>query len=238
MTTAFSTIVGQYNSTLLTLSDAQHSILALDAKSRLITDHTTSSISIGDGTDLLDILVHDATFAASSKTGVGILAVRKDAEGTLVSADGDLSFLQIDERGRLRVVSSESVGIEADLGCDEAGTTDGEIGSVGTATWVDVVDIPVAASTTYNLNAVDGSADRLCQFRLVIWDASQDPGDEVVKYIRKFPVTENVGVVQLVFPRPVEVAGAADISIKLQAIRLRAGTDASVSGGINGFLEP
>lgn len=234
--TPFATIVGQYNATLLTLVDTQHSILALDNKSRLIQDHTTSSIKIGDGTDLMRVLTHNAAYAGT-ETGIGIFAVRKDDEGTLVDADGDFTFLQVDERGRLRITSS-TPGAEGDVACDElgAGTPPGEVGSIGTATWVDVVDIPVAAGTVYNLCAVDGTADRLCQFRLVVWDASQDPGSEIIKYLRKFAISENVPTIQLTFPRELEIAGGTDISIKLQVIRLRIGTNATASGGINGFV--
>ena len=234
--TPFATIVGQYNATLLTLVDTQHSILALDNKSRLIQDHTTSSIKIGDGTDLMRVLTHNAPYAGT-ETGIGIFAVRNDDEGTLVDTDGDFTFLQVDDRGRLRVTSS-TTGAEGDVGCDEAGanTPAGEIPSVGTLTWVDVVDIPIAAGTVYNICAFDATADRLCQFRLVVWDASQDPGNEIIKYVRKIGVSENVPTAQLTFPREIEIPGGTDISLKLQAIRLRIGTDATVSGGINGFV--
>lgn len=234
--TPFSTIVGQYNATLLTLVDTQHSILALDAKSRLIQDHTTSSIKIGDGVDILRVLTHDAP-SSLNETALGILVVRNDDEGTLVDTDHDFTFLQVDDRGRLRVTSS-TTGAEGDECCDELGanTPPAEVGSVGTSTWVDVVDIPIAASTVYNVCAVDATADRLSQFRLVVWDASQDPGNEIIKYIRKFAVSENVPTIQLTFPREIEIPGGATLSIKLQAIRLRIGTNATVSGGINGFV--
>ena len=231
---SFGTIIGQYNSTLVTLTDAQHSTLALDVKSRLIQDHTTSSIKVGDGTDLVRVLTHDNP-SSLNETGFGILVVRNDVEGTLVGTDQDFTFLQVDDRGRLRTTSA-TPGAEGDVGCDELGATDGEITGVGVTTWVDVVDIPVVAGKTYNINDVDGTADRLSQFRLVVWDSSQDPGDEVVKYVRKFLVTENNGTLQLHFSRSVEVVGGATISLKLQAIRLRVGTNAVVSGGINGFV--
>jgi len=234
MATAFSTIVGQYNATLLTLADEQHSIMALDAKSRIIFDHTTASTKVGDGTDIVRVLTHDNP-SSLNETGFGIFAVRNDDEGTLVGADHDFTFLQVDNRGRLRTTSA-TPGAEGDVGCDELGATDGEVGSIGTSTWVDVVDIPIAAATVYNINDVDGTADRLCSFRLVVWDASQLEGAEIIKYVRKFIVTENIATQQLHFSRSIEIAGAADISLKLQVLRLRVGTNATASGGINRFV--
>jgi len=157
--TPFSTVVGQYNATLLNLADTQHSILALDSKSRLIQDHTTSSIKIGDGVDILRVLTHDAP-SSLNETALGILAVRNDDEGTLVDTDQDFTFLQVDDRGRLRVTSS-TTGAEGDQCCDELGanTPPGEVASVGTTTWVDVVDIPIVADTVYNICEFDTTAD-------------------------------------------------------------------------------
>jgi hypothetical protein len=231
---SFSTIVGQYNSTLLSLADKQHSILALDAKSRLITDHTTSSIKVGDGTDLVRVLTHDAAASVPiGETGFGILAVRNDDEGTLVSHDKDFTFLQVDNLGRLRV-SSTAPGAQGDTCAAASGI--GEIPAVGLAAWVDVVTIPVPVGQLYQMEAFDVSADKLCQFRVVEWDSSQLPGAEVVKYIRKILLTENLGTIQIVFPRTVQVTGGATISLRVQAIRLRGGSvDANVSGGVNGY---
>lgn len=231
---SFSTIVGQYNATLLSLVDGQHSILALDAKSRLIADHTTSSIKVGDGTDLVRVLTHNApSNNPIDETGFGILVVRNDDEGSLVNNDKDFTFLQTDNLGRLRVTAASS-GAEGDVGCAETGI--GEVPSIGLTNWVSVVEIPLPASSLYQMSAIDASADKLSQFRVVVWDSSQLPGSEVVRYIRKVLVTENLGTIQIVFPRPVEIAGGATLTLKLQALRLRTGNvDANVSGGINGY---
>lgn len=338
---ALATLVGQYNASLLTLNDTNYGHIALDSNSRILLAHGTSSIKIGDGTDLLDILVDDAARAGGEK-GILPLAVRKDTVGTLVSADGDWTPLQVDANGRLRVDAEVSVttgsdkvedsghssgdtgcyclgvrqdtlatdtsadgdyqsmkmdalgalwihdrhakaedaahtsgdfgymflavrndaggplagtdgdysalqtdaqgrlrtvavigrqGTEGDVGADE-GTT-GEVGSIGTAAYVDLVSISIAAGTTYFLQAVDACTDKLCDVRLVV-----DDNGSITKVIRKFLTPESIAGRQLVFPREVEVAGGATISLKLQAKRLRAGaTDASGSGGINGYTE-
>jgi len=341
---SFTTLIGRYNSTLLTLSDGQRSTIALDQKSRALINHGTSSIQLGNGNEVtpkfLSMLEEDAA-SAGGEIGVGIMAVRQDTlsslvgadgdysmlsvnengalyvvtqsahkeddahtsgdfgqmalfvrndtagslvdtdgdyasgqldsegwlrvvpkgmkaedsahtsadlgmpllvvrndtEGSLVDTDGDYSMLQVDSLGRLRTTAEVDLtpGTEGDVCADEADANDGDVGSVGTSAWVDVVDITLT-SGKYLCTAIDGSADRLCQFRLVKWDSSQDPGDEVVALHRKFLVTENNGTFQLVFPRPIEIDGAANISVRLQAKRLRGGgTDATVHGGVNGY---
>lgn len=345
---AFATLIGQYNSTLLTLTDGMYGHVALDSKSRVLISHGTSSLQIGNGSEVtpkyLSMLEED-TAAAGGEIGLGLIAVRQDTLGSLVGADGDYSmlsvdvngalyvrnqsehvhgsaatlatdlgqgalfvrkdtagaltgvddgdyafgqvdaegwirmvpkgmqvngavatlatdigmpfvgvrkdaegpltgvadgdytFAQFDAQGRLKTTAEVDLtpGTEGDVCADEANAADGDISAVGLAAWVDVVSIALV-SGTYLCTAIDGSADKLSQFRLVTWDASQDPGAEVTKLHRKFIVTENNGTIQLVFPRPIEVAGAADISVKLQAKRLRAGsTNAIVHGGINGY---
>lgn len=284
----FTTLVGQYNSSALTLANGQYGTIALDSSSRIIQDHSSSSIKIGNGTILMGVFAEDAasaggengivslwvrqdTLASSTSTdgdfatgkvdslgalwvhdsnntlyaedtahvsgdmGRLVLAVRNDTGTALAGTDGDYIPFSTDALGNLRTTTiiDPTPGTEGDVGSDETG--DGEIPSIGTSAWVDIVSIPVTTGT-YFITEVDGSADKLCNFRLVIWDSSQDPGLEAVKIFRKFLVTENVGTTSLVFPRHIEMAGGANLSLKLQAIRLRAGaTDANASGGINGY---
>lgn len=328
---AFTTLIGRYNSTLLTLADGQRSTIALDEKSRVILDHTTSSSKIGDGTNILDMLVQDVANAgdevglglmtvrqdtlsslvsadgdysmlsvdangalytrlqsekaedsahSSGDFGLGALFVRQDTAGTMVSADGDYTFGQTDSEGWIRVVSKGmkaedsahssgdigmpflgvrndtegslvdadgdytmaqfdalgrlrttaeidlTPGTEADIGVDAAG--DGEIDVDDT--WNDIATIALTSGTLL-VTAIDASADKLIAVRLVT-DVSGTP----TVYHRKFLVTENNGTMQLVFPRPIEIAGAANTSVILQAKKLRQGSgDAHVAGGINGY---
>lgn len=62
-----------------------------------------------------DVGVHaeDAASVSGDK-GVLSLVVRKDAAGTLVSADGDYSALQVDASGQLRTVTSFSSAVADD----------------------------------------------------------------------------------------------------------------------------
>jgi len=339
---SFGTHIGRYVSTPPTLTDGCYSIHLLDSNSRIVQDHTTSSIKIGDGTDILDVLVEDAASSGGEKGlmplavrqdtlatsvdadgdfgwlkidslgalwvrsrgdyaedsvhqsgdfgrmaltvrndtlsqltdtdgdyaplqtdesgrlyvtmkgsrlehqedeqhtsgdyGLMPLAVRNDTEGTLAGTDGDYAPLQVDDLGRLRTTAEldQTPGIEKDVCADETG--DGLVDSVGDSVFVDVVTIAVAAGEILHIQEVDGSADKLCVFQLVVWDSNEDPGSEVVKYIRKFLVPENVGTNSLNFGRVIEVAGSATISVKLQAKMLRScGADATVSGGINAY---
>lgn len=54
------------------------------------------------------IFAEDSASASGDK-GIGMLAVRNDVEGSLVSADGDYGHLQLDALGRLRVAADISV---------------------------------------------------------------------------------------------------------------------------------
>lgn len=60
------------------------------------------STRIGDGTDLLDVVVEDAA-SVGGETGTLSMAVRNSANAVTTSADGDYGTLTIDDTGRLRV---------------------------------------------------------------------------------------------------------------------------------------
>lgn len=282
------TMIGQYRSALQTLTNLDYSHVALDSNSRLIVDHTTASVKIGDGTNVLDVIVEDAAHVSGSKGlmplvvrqdtlatlvsadgdmsplsvnaagalyvtmeqsrlehaedsahvsghyGTMSLAVRKDAEGTLVDTDGDYAPLQVNSKGQLRTVAEMDLtfGTEADVGSDESG--DGIVSI--TNAWTDIVTIPVADTTTLAIGEVDGTGQEQCSFRLVTWDASQLEGAEVVKVHRVFMVTENVPTQSLNFNRIIEVLGSGtDISVKLQA-KARRSTTSKASGGINAYV--
>ena len=89
----FGLLVGQYLSALPTLSDQQMSELQLDSSGRLIiSGRYLEDAAHGDG---------DA--------GIFMLAVRHDADTSMVGADGDYAPLQVDENGRLKVVADIEV---------------------------------------------------------------------------------------------------------------------------------
>ena len=60
------------------------------------------SMRIGDGTDLMDIVVEDAA-SVGGETGPVVMAVRNSAGAATTSTDGDYGTLTIDDTGRLRV---------------------------------------------------------------------------------------------------------------------------------------
>lgn len=349
---SFATLIGQYNASALTLTDADYGHVALDSASRIIQDHSSSSIKVGDGADILDIIAEDSAYAGGEKA-LPIMAVRKDVIGSLVDSDGDFSFLQLDSQGRLRVdaevsvstgsdkvedtahatgdvgcfnltirlddltadnsallagtdgdyqgqftnskgetyvhdadvlASLESVfyaedsvhatadkgsfvlgianealadlvsddgdytgfavdkkgrqytisevaeqGTETDVGADEG--VDGEVPVAYHATnFVDVVSIAVGAGETLFIKGLDVSSDKLIAARLVVFDDTT-----LTKVIRKLPITENVGFANLNWLRAIEVAGGANITVKLQARCMRNGKTANVGGGINAY---
>ena len=93
----FGILVGKYNASLPTLSDTQVSELQLDNLGRLILS----------GRHLED------SAHSSGDAGLQILAVRNDTEGSLVDTDGDYSALQVDNLGRLRVITDiDNVNID------------------------------------------------------------------------------------------------------------------------------
>lgn len=61
-----------------------------------------SSVKIGDGTSVLDVVVEDAASVGGEK-GILAMAVRNSAGGATTNTDGDYGTLTIDNTGRLRV---------------------------------------------------------------------------------------------------------------------------------------
>ena len=118
----------------------------------LIT-HTT------DGTDeRLDVQTElgqseDAAHV-SGDTGIMALVVRSDAGGSLVSADGDYSALQVDASGALRVNATVNVDALSDYAEDSAHTT-GDIGGYVLAVRQDTLAASVSTDGDYASFKVD-----------------------------------------------------------------------------------
>jgi len=131
----FGTFIGQYKSTLVNLNDLDYGYVALDIKSRIILDHSTSSIKIGDGTEILDVVEWDAASGGSEK-GLLPLGIYKASPTNLADTDGDFTPLQLDSNGRLRVDAEVSVSTGSDKAEDTAHTT-GDIGCYNLSVRVD-----------------------------------------------------------------------------------------------------
>jgi hypothetical protein len=100
----FGLLVGEYNSTLPTLVNAEKSELQLDASGRLIISGR-----------YLEDSAH-----TSGDAGIFTLAVRNDAGGSLVDTDGDYAPLQVDSEGRLRVNATVTIDAGAEKNEDDA----------------------------------------------------------------------------------------------------------------------
>ena len=130
--------------------------LTVDASDLDIRDlsHTQDSVKIGDGVDFLavnadgsinvnaDISVssgaekaEDAAHA-SGDIGQFALAVRNDAGGSMVSADGDYAPLQVDSAGRLRTVAQVSLDVQY---AEDSAHTTGDLGMFALSVQDDVL---------------------------------------------------------------------------------------------------
>jgi len=239
------TVISRYRDTLSAYCDNQYVPIAVDPYGRIVFTHEESSVSgsglyssvrIGDGTDLLDVINYGDT--VSGNTGLIVYGEDESGNAYPIPIDNDrvkvvLPDQPIGVSGTINV--DFTPGTEGDTHSDEAGanTEPGVVDSVGTSTWVDVVSVPVGAGTTYNLLGVHYTADRTSQFRLIV----EDNGTPA-EYIGNWIATQNVASYDMQLQRAREIAGAANRIIKLQAIRLAACTvDANVSGRINGYTE-
>jgi len=195
-------------------------------------DHTTDSVSIGDGTDVLDILVDDAARAGGEK-GILPLAVRNDVAGTLVSADGDWTPLQVDADGALRISGALNAevddvfesGTESDANSDSAG--DGVV-AINNTGMTDLVTIAVGAGESLFITGMDFSADEQAWYQLIV-DDNGTPSE----FVRAGGVN---GLIpdNKTFPRAIEITGAADRSVILRARAISDAT-ANASGAINAY---
>lgn len=75
--------------------------------------NTQDSIAIGDESTLVDMAVMDSAFSVTS-AGFPIMGLRRDADTSPVSADGDAHPLVFDNAGRLKTDASISFSLDAD----------------------------------------------------------------------------------------------------------------------------
>ncbi len=84
--------------------------LSLD---EVILVNTSSSIAIGDETTIVDMATMDSAFGATS-AGFPIMGVRRDAGGSIVSADGDSHPLVFNDASELKVAANLSSSVADD----------------------------------------------------------------------------------------------------------------------------
>lgn len=150
-------------------------------------DAAQDNVAISDGTDTLAINADGSINAqvpfdyaedsahASGDIGAFILAVRNDAGGSMVSADGDYSPLQTDSSGRLRVLADLTAAFDFTYAEDTAHTT-GDVGAFTLGIRNDARASLTSADGDYSGFAVD-AAGRLITSTEKAEDAAHASGD-------------------------------------------------------------
>jgi hypothetical protein len=164
--------------------------------------------------DLANLTQVEDEAHASGDTGIMSLAVRNDAGGNLVSADGDYAPLQVNANGELRVVSAlTAIGDEQYTVTDAlAAGGDGLLTITAAATpWITVASFAHTSGTAYVFGwqwACDQNADA----QLVT-----DDGADVIVYKRSLNSSSQPSYVEhWVNEGRIEIPGTAGLEIKLQ----------------------
>lgn len=91
------------SSALPTGAATETTLLAISGNTADVATETTLANVETAVTIVGDAVFSEDSASAGGEKGLGILAIRNDAGGSLVSADGDFTFLQTDSQGRLMV---------------------------------------------------------------------------------------------------------------------------------------
>jgi hypothetical protein len=119
----FGLLVGEYNSTLPTLVNAEKSELQLDDSGRLIIS----------GRYLED------SGHSSGDAGIFMMGVRNDADAVLTDADLDYSPIAVDDKGRVKVLADLDVDFDF-VHAEDSGHTTGDLGSFSLSIRLDDID--------------------------------------------------------------------------------------------------
>jgi hypothetical protein len=181
-------------------------------------------------------ITHDEDSAhTSGNAGVMSLAVRNDANTSLVDADGDYAPLQVDENGLLKVsveADSSSSGSESFNTTDDLAQGGDGIATGIDETFTDVTSIAVGAGETLNIYGWSWDADNQADARLIIDNGT--PGQEVVLK-RQLNSTAMPGRSEHYSDGGrIEVAGSATTSVKIQVRKRNANCpDINATGSIH-----
>jgi len=126
------------------------------------------------GSTGLGIYDEDTAHVSGDKGQLG-LVVRADTAGSLVSADGDYSPLQVDANGRLRVDAEVSVTTGSDK-AEDAAHASGDIGAYVLAVRQDTLSASVGSDGDYGSFKID-SVGRLWTTAVVAGDVADDAAD-------------------------------------------------------------
>lgn len=139
--------------------------------------NTQDSVAIGDETNIIDLQAIDSAFGATAQT-FPISGVRRDADTSPVSADGDAHPLVFDDEGQLKVRASVVATVEpsdAEFLEDSAHTT-GDAGLQILAVRQDTLSSLVDTDGDYASLKVD-SVGRLYTAAAVSGDVADDAAD-------------------------------------------------------------
>jgi len=183
------------------------------------TDVLAKLVDIEGDTANIDLniaaLTHDEDTAhVSGDKGTMPLAVRHDAGGSLVDADGDYAPLQVDANGRLVVSAAvDTIGTEQYTVTDAlAAAGDGleTITAVGTP-WITVASLSHTSGTAY-LYGYQWACDRNAQMRIITDDTA-----DIKVYKTDINSSATPGTSEsLTDGGRIEIAGAANLEIKMQ----------------------
>lgn len=101
--------------TLATLPDTASGDLAAQTTDLAAIEVLLGTIDSDTGT-IADAIKAEDSFTSDGHSGIGILAVRYDSGGNLVSNEFDYSFLQVDANGKLRVTAELPANSGVDIG--------------------------------------------------------------------------------------------------------------------------
>lgn len=139
----FGLLVGRHLTSLPTLSDEQLSELQLDASGRLI---------------IAGRFLEDSAHS-SGDPGIHMLAVRNDANSTLVDTDGDYAPLQVDADGRLKVATVVSVEPSDAEYAEDSAHSSGETGLFMLAVRQDTLAASTDTDGDYSAFKVDADGE-------------------------------------------------------------------------------
>lgn len=178
-------------------------------------------------TEIQSLTHVEDTAHSSGQVGMMPLAVRHDADSSLVDIDGDYAPFQVDELGRLKVrAQSDAIGAEEYSVTDAlAAAGDGLATITAAATpWVDVAVLSVETGVAY-IYGWQWGCDANADARIVT-----DDGVDVIVYKRSVNSSATPSYSEHWSEGGrIEVPGATDLEVKLQ-IKKRSATGGNAQG--------
>ena len=210
-------------------TDGDYAAFKVNQKGELYTHDVDANSSLDNIETELQSLSHVEDSAHSSgHSGVMPLAVRRDADTSLVDSDGDYAPLQVDSLGRLKTRSiQDAIGSENYTVTDDlAAAGDGLISITAAATpWITVASLAVGSGVTAYLYGWDWGCDQNAQARIVTDDTI-----DVKLYKTALNSSSNPSYSSYWNEGGrIEIPGAASLEVKLQ-IKKRSDTGGNANG--------